>query len=89
MSVEYDELSGNVIARGTPEALRLLDESLRQAQQLTPPARTTRIVDVRNVEAKAILTPLLELLDAADPVDPSRAVPDAAVRRSSGRTRCW
>jgi type II secretory pathway component GspD/PulD (secretin) len=29
---------------------------------------------------RAILTPLLELLDAADPVDPSRAVPDPAIR---------
>ncbi len=80
ISTEYDELSGNVIARGTPEALRLLDESLRQAQQLTPPARTTRIVDVRNVEAKSIVVPLMELLESADPVDPSRAIPDPAVK---------
>ena len=80
ISTEYDGLSGNVIARGTPEALRLLDESLRQAQQLTPPARMTRIVDVRNVEAKSIVGPLMELLESADPVDPSRAVPDPVVR---------
>jgi len=80
VSTEYDELSGSVIARGTPEALRLLDDSLRQAQQLTPPVRTTRIVDVRNVEAKAIIEPLIELLSSSDPVDPSRAVPDPVVR---------
>lgn len=79
VETEYDELSGNVIARGTPEALRLLDESLRQAQQLTPPARTTRIIDVHNVEAKSILEPLQELLDSADPVDPSRKVPDPKI----------
>ncbi len=80
MSIEFDELSGNLIARGTPEALRLLDESLRLAQQLTPPARSTRIVDVRNVEAKNILPALMELLDSADPVDPARAVPDPTIR---------
>ena len=80
MSIEFDELSGNLIARGTPEALRLLDESLRLAQQLTPPARSTRIIDVRNVEAKNILPALTELLESADPVDPSRAVPDPTIR---------
>ncbi len=79
VETEYDELSGNVIARGTPEALRLLDESLRQAQQLTPPARTTKIIDVRNVEARTILEPLEELLASAGPVDPSRKVPDPKI----------
>lgn len=80
VQTEYDRISGNLIARGAPEALKLLDDSLRQAQQLTPPERVTRVIDVRNVEAEQIIGPLRELLDSSGPVDPARAVPDATIR---------
>lgn len=80
VQTQYDAVSGNVIARGTSEALRLFDESLRQAQQLTPPARTTRIVDVRNVEAQSVIGPLSELLASSAPVDPARSLPEPTIR---------
>ncbi|USN98216.1 MAG: hypothetical protein H6810_08490 [Phycisphaeraceae bacterium] len=80
VNIEFDEVSGNLIARGRPEALQLLDDSLRQAQQLTPPERTTRIIDLHNVEAQQVLKPLEDLLASSDPVDPSRKVPDPTLR---------
>jgi len=80
VDAEFDEVSGNLIARGTPEAMRLLDDSLREAQMLIPPERVTRIIDVRNVQAQNILGPLQELLSSAQPVDPSRAVPEPTLR---------
>ncbi len=78
-SVRVDPDSGSLLVSGEPEALRLFDQAVREAQQLLPPTRTTRLYDIQHVDAREILEPLGELLGAADPIDESRRVPDPTI----------
>jgi type II secretion system protein D len=80
VETEFDELSGNLIARGTPEALALLDECLREAQRLVPPERVTRILDLRHVTAESILEPLRELLASAEVIGGPRGAVEPTLR---------
>ncbi len=80
VAAEFDRASGSLILRGKPEAVRLFQNALNRAQQLLPPDRTTRIVDVRNTDASKVLGPLQELLASADPVDAARRVPDPEIK---------
>jgi len=86
LSVETDPTSGSLLVTGSREAVRLFDQSLKQAQQLVPPDRTTEIIDIRHVEAAQIIEPLREMLSKADPIDESRRVPDprlSAIERTN------
>lgn len=76
---EIDPGAGKLLVSGRVGAVRLFTDALRQAQQLTPPDRSTRFIDVVHREASEIVTPLRELLASADPIDGSRAVPDAEI----------
>ncbi len=78
-SVRVDVESGSLLVSARPESMRLFDQAVREAQQLLPPARTTRLYDIQHVEAGEILDPLRELLGAADPIDESRRVPDPTI----------
>ncbi|MBL9002048.1 MAG: hypothetical protein JNK25_13025 [Phycisphaerae bacterium] len=80
VKAELDPASGAVVISGRPEGVRLFTDTLTQAQQLSPPLRTTRLLDVHNVTAAAILPPLLELLKSADSIDPARRVPDPTIQ---------
>ncbi len=80
VSAEFDRASGSLILRGKPDAVRLFQNALNQAQQLLPPDRTTRLIDVRNTDASKVLAPLQELLASADPVEAARRVPDAEIK---------
>ncbi|MCH8270138.1 MAG: hypothetical protein IH985_02880 [Planctomycetes bacterium] len=86
VNVEVDTASGTLVIRGTAGGIRLFTESLTQVQQLVPPQRTMRIVDIQNVRASEIIEPLRQFLDSTDPVDPARRVPDpdlAVVERTN------
>ncbi|MBX3363717.1 MAG: hypothetical protein KF866_03030 [Phycisphaeraceae bacterium] len=78
--VEADDLSGNLLITARPSAMRLLHETITQAQQLLPPDRTTRLIEVRNAKAQDIIEQLNELLLSADSIDAGRRVPDASIR---------
>ena len=80
VGAEYDAATGNLLITARPEAMRLFTQALTQAQQIVPPQRTTRIIDLTQVKAKDILSPLQEFLASADPIDPSRKVPDPTIR---------
>lgn len=80
LTVSLDEPSGNLLVTASPGAMSLFSESLTQAQQLLPPARTTRIIDIQHLDADQILEPLRELLASADSIDPSRAVPTPVIQ---------
>lgn len=77
---EFDARTGNVVLTGRPTNVRLYAESLTQAQQLVPPMRTTRVLDVRNTEAGKVLEAVRGMLAAADSIDPARAVPEPTLR---------
>ncbi|MCB9844403.1 MAG: hypothetical protein H6811_00235 [Phycisphaeraceae bacterium] len=72
--IEVDEASGSILVTARPEAMRLYAEAVTQAQQLMPPARTTRLIDVENLRASEIVDPLRAMLESADSIDPSRRV---------------
>ncbi len=78
--VRVEEDAGSLVITGSPEAIRLFDDAVRQAQQLLPPDRTTRIYDVQHLEASEIVAPLNQLMGSADSIDPSRKVPDPTVQ---------
>ncbi|QOJ01704.1 MAG: hypothetical protein HRU70_14950 [Phycisphaeraceae bacterium] len=72
---EIDAAGGGAILRGSASGLRVFTELLTQAQQLTPPTRTTRVIDVQQAKASDIVGTLRELLEKADSIDPAREVP--------------
>ncbi len=80
VGVEFDTRSGSAILTGSADALRIFGEVLTQAQQLVPPMRTTRVVDVQSVDAAKVLEPLRTLLAGADSIDPARAVPEPTIQ---------
>lgn len=79
IDAEVDDATGKVVLRGTAGGLRIFADILGQAQQLVPPDRTTRIIDVEFVDAAEIIEPLREFLAGADPIDRSRMVPEPTI----------
>ncbi|MBS0196736.1 MAG: hypothetical protein JSR77_08260 [Planctomycetes bacterium] len=80
VKTDLDAASGCVVISGNAAGVRLFADTLTQAQQLVPPTRTTRVIDVHNVPAVKVLEGLTELLHAAEPVDPARKVPDPTIQ---------
>lgn len=78
-AVQHDAESGNLIVTGVNESVRAFSEGLGRAQSLTPPARTTRYIDVQRANAMDLVEPLRALLASADPIDPGRRVPDPTI----------
>ncbi|MCC6969901.1 MAG: hypothetical protein IT434_06725 [Phycisphaerales bacterium] len=77
---EFDEKSGSALITARSNAMRMFTDAITQAQQLVPPARTTRVIDVQNVAAKELVPQITELLAGSDPSDPSRRVDPASIR---------
>jgi type II secretion system protein D len=76
VTARFDEKTGSVTLIAKPATMQLYSEALTQAQQLTPPSRTTRVVDLANASAASVLPELTAMLKAADSIDPGRAVPE-------------
>ena len=79
VEVQLDEASGNLLVFADGPSMQQFNGVIQQVQQLIPPARTTRILDVQNIEAATILPTLMEMLTTADPIDPGRAIPTPTV----------
>ncbi|MFN0132321.1 MAG: secretin N-terminal domain-containing protein [Phycisphaerales bacterium] len=80
VDIELDKTTGSAIITASPSAMRLFTDLLTQAQQLVPPARSTRVVEVQRASATDLLKPLNEFLASADSIDPGRAVPPPTIR---------
>ncbi len=80
IDAELDEASGSVVFSGRAAGMRVFADALTQAQQLVPPVRTTRVVDIQNLPADRIIEPLQKFLESADSIDPSRRVPAPTVQ---------
>ena len=78
-SVEFDELTGNLLLSGGVESVRLYERALAEARRLLPPARSGRMITLQNVDAQHVAVPLRELIDATAPVDPARVVPPPTI----------
>jgi len=75
VSFSFDEQTGNLLITADAVGMRRFTELLNQAQQLTPPQRTTRLVDLREAQAAEVLAELRQLLADSPTVDPGRRVP--------------
>lgn len=75
VSVDVDAATGNLLLTASPGGMRQFTDLLTQVQQLIPPQRSTRMIDVKYASAKDILPRVQELLASADPIDPSRTIP--------------
>ena len=62
IEAEIDKVAGKLLVRGGAQGMKRFTELLRQVQQLTPPARTTRIIDIQQVDAAGLIEPLQEFL---------------------------
>jgi len=80
VSAEWDEKSGSLMITARSEGMRFFTDALSQAQQLTPPARTTRLVEVNNVAAAELVAPLIELLKSSLLSDPARRPPEPVIQ---------
>lgn len=80
VDAELDRVTGSVLVTASPNAMRLFTDLLTQAQQLVPPQRTTRVIDVQRASAADLIKPLSEFLASADPIDPARAIPAPTIR---------
>ncbi|MFZ4574999.1 MAG: secretin N-terminal domain-containing protein, partial [Phycisphaerales bacterium] len=80
VTVRFDDRTGSVTLIAKPATMRVYTEALDQAQLLSPPVRSTRVVDLESANAATILPELTALLASADSIDPSRAVPPPTLR---------
>ncbi|MCH8314363.1 MAG: hypothetical protein IIA64_00185, partial [Planctomycetes bacterium] len=74
-TVEFDSLTGNLLVSGNSASVRTYEQSLGEARRLLPPARTGRLIELRNAKASEVIGPLEELIASTAPVDPSRTIP--------------
>lgn len=75
ISLTPDAAAGAIIAQGSASAVALFQEVLQQVQQLVPPARTTKMLDLEFASADQVLPTLRGLIEGREPVDPSREAP--------------
>jgi type II secretion system protein D len=70
-----DAAAGAIVARGSSGAVALFQQVLGQVQQLVPPARTTRMLDLEFASASQVMPVLEQLIAEREPVDPAREAP--------------
>jgi type II secretory pathway component GspD/PulD (secretin) len=61
--IEHDELTGSLIVSGRAESVRLFEQALAEARNLLPPARSGRLIPLRQANASDVVDPLLSLWD--------------------------
>jgi type II secretory pathway component GspD/PulD (secretin) len=76
VSYSFDEATGNLLITADSVGMQRYTALLNQAQQLSPPQRSTRLLDLREARAADVLTQLRGLLAQSPASDPGREVPD-------------
>lgn len=80
VDAEFDAATGNAVVTGPSAALARFTGILSQIQQLVPPQRTTRLLDVQNTKAQTVLEPLKSFLASTAPTDATRKVPEPTLQ---------
>ncbi|MHC4129793.1 MAG: secretin N-terminal domain-containing protein, partial [Planctomycetota bacterium] len=78
-ATEFDALTGNLLVTGKAESVRTYEKAVAEARRLLPPARTGRLLELREASAGDVIGPLRELLATTAPVDPARTVPEPTI----------
>ncbi|MCH8006329.1 MAG: hypothetical protein IH888_08880, partial [Planctomycetes bacterium] len=78
--VELDEVTGNLLLSGHTEAVATYERAVAEARKLLPPARTGRLIELRNAKASEVIGPLLQLIATTAHVDPARSIPEPTLK---------
>ena len=79
IEARFDLATGSLILVGAEAAVDRFARLFEQSQQIAAPARTTRLLDVRQVDAAALVEQLQTLLETAGPIDPGRIAPSPTI----------
>ncbi len=75
IDVQVDDDSGSLMLTGAPQGITKYLSIVNQLRQLTPAARTTRFIELKQTSVADVLPPLEMYLASADPIEQSRTVP--------------
>lgn len=87
--VEIDEASGSVLLVGRAESVATFERAITDARRLAAPARSGRMLTLRQASAGELVGPLGELLSTAGPQDPSRKIPAAEITPVEALNSLW
>jgi type II secretory pathway component GspD/PulD (secretin) len=73
--VEHDAATGNLVVSGRGQAVALYEQAVTETRRLLPPARTGRMITLRQARAADVAGPLRELWEQTQVDDPTRSVP--------------
>ena len=79
IDARFDPATGSLILVGAEAAVDRFARLFEQSQQIAAPARTTRLLDVRQVDAAALVEQIQTLLETAGPIDPGRIAPSPTI----------
>ena len=87
--IEIDEASGSLLVVGRAESLATFDRAVQEARRLEPPARSGRMIAVRQAGASELVAPLANLLATAGPIDPSREIAPPQITAIDSLNSLW
>lgn len=74
VTATLDPTSGSVVVSGASAGVERFSNALGQAQQMLPPARTTRLIDVQFVDPAVLVERVKAMIEAMPAEDPGRTV---------------
>ncbi|MCP3904428.1 MAG: hypothetical protein GY715_12440 [Planctomycetes bacterium] len=77
--IEHDAVTGNLVVSGRARAVALYEQALTETRRLLPPARSGRMITLRQARAGDVAEPLRELWERTAADDPARTVPDPEI----------
>ncbi|MFU8828915.1 MAG: secretin N-terminal domain-containing protein, partial [Phycisphaerales bacterium] len=76
----FDDQTGNLLITADAVGMERFTSLLDQAQRLSPPERTTKLIDLQFVDASEILRSLPEQVEKILPAEPGRAASEPTFR---------
>ncbi|MGA1466512.1 MAG: secretin N-terminal domain-containing protein [Phycisphaerales bacterium] len=87
--VEIDEASGSLLVMGRADSLASFERAVQEARRLEAPARSGRMLAVRQAGAADLVAPLSDLLAKAAPIDPSREIAPPQITAIDSLNSLW
>ncbi|MHC4990599.1 MAG: secretin N-terminal domain-containing protein, partial [Planctomycetota bacterium] len=78
-TIEFDEITANLLVSGDARAVQLFEQALAETRRLQPPARSGRMIALREARAADVVSTLEDLIQRSPPVDPARRVPPPTI----------
>lgn len=88
-TVEVDAESGAIIVAGRGDAVEAFERAIVQARTLTPPARSGRLVVIRQRPAAEVVEPLRDALAKLAPKDDARKIAPPTIETVASANALW